>query len=118
MPRSHTESSRSRPLGSTCRLAELLGSVDLHADTRFARYGTHPVPATETRHALLLMVCGYEARMNGDVIEVRAKDWVPALVPKVEPMLAYLQKQFALFAPRHKMNPDDERLDAVFASVR
>lgn len=92
--------------------------MHLRSDTRFERYGSQPVPAAEMRHTLLLMVCGYEARLNGDVIEVRTNDWVPALLPKVEPMLAYLAKLAALFAPRHMMNPDDERLDAVFAASR
>jgi hypothetical protein len=109
---------RGDPVRTQCPLAELLASTARQNDTRFGRYAERRVSKADTRRALLLIVCGYETRINGDVLEVRANDWVPALLPKAEPMLSYLRKQIALLAPKHPMDPDDERFDAVFASSR
>ena len=103
--------------GPPCRLPALLESLPLQAGTRFQAYATHPVPADHDKRALLLLICGYDTRTNGDLVEVRASGWVPTLTPTVEPMTSYLRKTCALIEPQHLMDPNDARLDTVFGAA-
>ena len=87
--------------------------------TRFAEHRHRPAPTDPARLALLLEVCGYHARRR-DVVEMRGAGgyWLPAppvLSSRPMPLLALLQFVCDRDWPARMMDPNDERLDFVFA---
>lgn len=110
----HIGSAGQRPRKSLYALRTLLMSFAARAGTRFSSYVARTAPSDSTRLALLLTICGYSARLNGDTVELLDRGWVPALLPRQQLLTTYLEKQCALMPPRELMDPNDERLDVVF----
>src|SRR6185503_16366017 len=96
-------------------LRTLLMSFAARAGTRFSSHVARTAPSDPTKLALLLTICGYAARLNGDTVELLDRGWVPALLPRQQLLTTYLEKQCALMPPRELMDPNDERFDSVFA---
>jgi hypothetical protein len=100
---------------SLCALRTLLTSFRARADTRFSTFAARTAPRDPSKLALLLAICGYAVRRDGDKVEVLGREWVPALIPREQALTAYLEKQCTLMAPQEPMDPNDERFDLVFA---
>jgi hypothetical protein len=87
--------------------------------TRFAEHRHKKAPTDPAKLALLLDVCGYDVRRT-DVVEMRGAHgkWLPApmVLPSAPmPMLALLKYVSDRDWPARCMDPNDERLDEVFA---
>ena len=95
----------------------LLTSFWARANTRFSAYATWVVPRIEDRLVLLLVICGYASRLKEGLVELLGTDWVPALLPHGDQMIAYLSKQCALMQPANLMDLNDDRFDVVFSGT-
>jgi len=87
------------------------------AGTRLAKYTARKVPTDPAKVLLLLAVCGYDVR-RGEAIEIRgaSRKWMtaPMHLP-TDPMLCFLRCACQRDMPDRPMDPNDERLDVVFA---
>ena len=95
-------------------LRDVLASLPQLASTRFGACSQNAVPNDQAKRAALLALCGYEARVEAGLIEVNASAWIPALLPRAEPVVSYLRKQCVIMPPASPMDPDDARFDDVF----
>lgn len=98
-------------------LKALLLARESFSGTRLGAYAGRQVPFDEAKLALLLMICGYKVRLNGDTLDIFTSAWVPALAPRVgETVLGHLNMQCALICPAGPMDPNDKRFDGIFAT--
>ncbi len=93
-----------------------LTSYWARSGTRLSEYAACTVPSVAPKLALLLLACGYEARVRGALVELRTGRWRRALMPRGESLAAYLRRQLDLAKPQRTMNPNDDRLETVFRS--
>ena len=102
-------------------LLPLLVPYSSSRGTRFAEFRHRPAPVDPARLAMLLEICGYDVRTT-DVVEMLGAHgrWLPApvvLSSSPMPLLALLQYVFDRDWPARPMDPNDERLEAVFADA-
>jgi hypothetical protein len=89
------------------------------AGTRFGMYASRKAPTDPAKVALLLSIVGYDVRRDAG-IEIRGASgkWMaaPTHLP-TDPLLCFLRCAYERDGPARPMDPNDERLDVVFAGA-